>query len=84
MHKIKKVGARKGKLPSHSAPPVGQESELLPEFENITNWLQSSNISVVEALDKDRENEKRKEEGVCWFHENTTRNLAERKLKEGK
>ena len=50
----------------------------------ITEWLRNMNISLDMALKKDKDLRMAAEKDLCWFHENTSRNLAEHKLKEGK
>ena len=59
------------------------ESEIPEGVEDLVILLQTTDISLDVVLKKDKELRTADEKDICWFHENTSRNLAEYKLKEG-
>ena len=62
---------------------VDDGNSLLNDIDNVANWLKSTNLTLERALQKDKDKRLAEEKDICWFHENTSRNLALYKLKEG-
>ena len=60
----------------------GQNS-LSSEIDRLSDWLRKTGITLDAALQKDKDRESKAEERYRWFHDNTNRNLAEFKLREG-